>query len=625
MSSIVPPYASLPAIRSVLFKNPPDAIPPTDELEVLQAELKFIREKALERAKKAGEDLKTIEESMRRIKEKEKGKAKALEKVKRERGSATPLPNGDEARLSAQPSLVQHRTRLPSVPVTPAPPAPAPSFESRKSMPEETKKKKKKRKRDETSDIEPEPHKARKISPLPPHTHPHTTPHTHTPVPKAPKHPSAALFKPAGPDFALPPQVPLLPPRPPVPAPPIAGPSKPTEVMEDFSKLKQPGGQLAVGTFYTNIDPWLRELTEVDLGFLEYAGDEVEPFVMPKLGKHWTEQFEEDDIANYGGPLPSTVAMRAGATVAGPSTGPLPRWEPSTLMETDLLTEERGHGPLTERLLSALIPMQNATEWKGVKAAEEAMEGRPGTNGAAAAAARDKLNVADLEDRIRNVARFHGLLTEIPDYSDTVDDPIATALRHAQRELRTVLATNKARRARLAAVARDRLAYADYSDARSQIDRVLTSLYAKAQKKDGPKAGKKKKKTSAEPNGVVNGTLTGVGALPPCPASVGLGPDEENRLVVPEQIRLLVQMRKQLADGVGVGFEEKEREQPGRIWGLPQTSVYEGMEKEIREELSRLALPQPGPRIQDRLGAGGQDVRTNKGKAKARTDNMEPG
>ena len=130
----------------------------------------------------------------------------------------------------------------------------------------------------------------------------------------------------------------------------------------------------------------------------------------------------------------------------------------AVLSEPDLLTEERGHGPLTERVVSALIPMHDVTEWKGVKAAEEAMEGRPGTNGAAAAAARDKLNVADLEERMKVVMRHHGLLEEIvrglvlstshrwlrrliafwrvalqPDYSEAVDDPIATALRHAQR------------------------------------------------------------------------------------------------------------------------------------------------------------------------------------------------
>lgn len=86
MSPVVSPYDPLPTINSALLRNPPDAVPPTDELESLHAELKLLKERTLERAKKAGEDLKIIEESMRRMKEKEKGKAKALEKVKKERG-----------------------------------------------------------------------------------------------------------------------------------------------------------------------------------------------------------------------------------------------------------------------------------------------------------------------------------------------------------------------------------------------------------------------------------------------------------------------------------------------------------------------------------------------------------
>lgn len=86
MSLVVSPYDPLPTINSALLRNPPDAVPPTGDLESLHAELKLLRERTLERAKKAGEDLKIIEESMRRMKEKEKGKAKALEKVKKERG-----------------------------------------------------------------------------------------------------------------------------------------------------------------------------------------------------------------------------------------------------------------------------------------------------------------------------------------------------------------------------------------------------------------------------------------------------------------------------------------------------------------------------------------------------------
>ena len=85
MSSIVAQYSFPPTIRSVLLKNQPDAVPPTEELDALQAELRIAKQRTLERAKKAGDDLRTIEESMRRLKEKEKGKGKAIEKIKKER------------------------------------------------------------------------------------------------------------------------------------------------------------------------------------------------------------------------------------------------------------------------------------------------------------------------------------------------------------------------------------------------------------------------------------------------------------------------------------------------------------------------------------------------------------
>lgn len=138
--------------------------------------------------------------------------------------------------------------------------------------------------------------------------------------------------------------------------------------------------------------------------------DEVEPYVMPKLGPHYSEQWEKEDLALYGGPLPGFSATRTGASGSEAlATAPSPKWDPSTLTDAELLGEERGHGPLTERLVSALLPMPDMTVWKGVKAAEDAMEGRPGGSGAAAAK-REKINVNLLEERIRDTMRFHGLL-----------------------------------------------------------------------------------------------------------------------------------------------------------------------------------------------------------------------
>ncbi|KAJ6546786.1 histone acetyltransferases subunit 3-domain-containing protein [Mycena capillaripes] len=584
-------------IRSAIFKGPPDAVPATEELESLHEELEQLKAKTMERAKKAGEDLKTIEESMRRMKEREKGKAKQIEKVKRERDN-TPLPNAEELKLVIKPRLSSH-------PVSSMPPSSARSSLDPRS---EEKKKKKKRKREEESEQEQDAQRPRKASPPAPHTHP----------PKAQKSTTSTLqtvSKSGGPDFTIPPAVSLLPMRPPIPPLPKPGPSKPTEVTEDFSTAKQPT-QTPVTTFYTSIEPYIRPIREEDVGFLEHTGDEVEPYVMPKLGRHYLDVWAEQDAALLGATLPPGAGQLRDAPPDA-FAPPTPKWDPSTLMEVDLATEARGHGPLTERVLSALLPMTDATVWKGVKAAEDAMEGRPGGSGAAAAR-KEKMNVSDLEARIRDTMRYHGLLDMPPDYSDKVDDPIATALRHAQRELRTVVATNKARKARLAEIARDRLGYQEYLELRDSIDRNISNTYTKLQKKNEPKLAKKKKKlgdASASAAGTpVPGEANGAAPPPPppCPAALGLGPDDDNMLVVTEQLRQLVETRRQWVDTVGGVFEQKQRERPGSMWGFPETSVYEGVDEEVQAML----LAQPD------LDA---ERRANKGKGKERGDAMDVG
>ena len=91
-----------------------------------------------------------------------------------------------------------------------------------------------------------------------------------------------------------------------------------------------------------------------------------------------------------------------------------------------------------------------------------------------------------------------------------------------QRQLRQVSALNKARRQRLAAIARDRLAYQEYVDAREALDKNITAAYAKLQKKDGPKAPKKNKKKGDSGTGGLgmNGGQAGVngaGGVMPLP------------------------------------------------------------------------------------------------------------
>ncbi|KAL4265786.1 NGG1 family protein [Pleurotus pulmonarius] len=619
MSTKLRSFSPPPPLRSSLVKSPPDAVPPTDELQLLHTELMLLKQKTMDRAKKAGEDLKVLEESFRRMKEREKGKAKAIDRVKRER-DYTPLLEADDSRLSNPVHSLSYKPRNTSIPLGSIPPSSTrSSLDPRRSLADDARKKKKKRKRDhDDSDIEMDPPRPRKATPPVTHTHPPKALKTTPSVPHPPSKPQP------GPDFTIPSQRSLLPIRPPIPPTPVAGPSKPTEVMEDFSKLKQPA-QTVVATFYTSIEPWIRPIKEEDVGFLEHTGDEVEPFIMPKLGRHYTELWEEEDMGILAMPSDADPSIFA---------PPDPKFEPSQLGETDVLNEEKGHGPLTERVIAALLPAPDLT-WKGVKAAEDAMEGRPGGSGAAAAR-REKMNVADLEARIRDTMRSNGLLDGMPDYSEKVDDPISTALRQAQRELRVVLATNKKRRERLVAIARDRLAYQEYVELRDSIDKNINTLFSKLQKKDGPKLGKKKKGKASEAaaptpvpqktNGNGGKPLGGISALPPCPAALGLGPDDENKLVLPEQLKQLVETRRQWVDQVGAVFDEKEKEDPGRVWGVPKDSVFRGIEDEVEALLlggygngNKLDLPVERRQRTSNTGAIGH------GKGKTRADAMDVG
>ena len=174
-----------------------------------------------------------------------------------------------------------------------------------------------------------------------------------------------------------------------------------------------------------------------------------------------------------------------------------------------------------------------------------------------------------------------------PDYSEAVDDPIASALRQSQEELRRVLATNKARKQRLVEIARDRLAYQEYMEARDSLDKNITTVYTKLQKKDAPKTIKKKKKGVVTANDHAGSEPPQPPAPVPCPAALGLGPDADNKLVIPDTLKDLVRTRKQWVQAVGGVFDTKQNESPGRIWGVPAKSVFEGVDEEVRIALGK--------------------------------------
>ena len=78
------------------------------------------------------------------------------------------------------------------------------------------------------------------------------------------------------------------------------------------------------------------------------------------------------------------------------------------------------------------------------------------------------------------------------------------------------------------------------------------------------------------------------------PASVGLGPDEENDL------RPLGATRCQWVDSIGGTFNSLEREKPGRVYCLPECNIYDGIDVNVAAPLDVDA----GMQIVDRREAG---------------------
>lgn len=168
---------------------------------------------------------------------------------------------------------------------------------------------------------------------------------------------------------------------------------------------------------------------------------------------------------------------------------------------------------------------------------------------------------------------------------------------------------NKARKERLASVARDRLGHQEYLELRDSLDKSIVALYSKLQKKDAPKLGKKKKK-SPEVNGNVNGSGTSVELPKPPPSALGLGPDDDLYLVVPDQLKQLVETRQRWVAMVGGVFEEKERTCLGRIWGLPTKSIYDGLGEALKHDTQRslqLNGIEDGPRTTTHQNATQED------------------
>jgi transcriptional adapter 3 len=123
-----------------------------------------------------------------------------------------------------------------------------------------------------------------------------------------------------------------------------------------------------------------------------------------------------------------------------------------------------------------------------------------------------------------------------------------------------------------------RLSYAEYEDAKEGIEKNLAAMFARLGNSGVPKVTKKKKKEKEKIAGQAAVSTTGE------PAGInGLGlVGMDGNLLVTQEIVETVNVLKKWKE-LGKAFDKLEEDRPGLIKGLPRSSIYEGLDKEIGE------------------------------------------
>ncbi|KAL8691905.1 MAG: hypothetical protein Q9218_002951 [Villophora microphyllina] len=346
---------------------------------------------------------------------------------------------------------------------------------------------------------------------------------------------------------------------------------------KDFSNAK-PSNQVNANTFQVYLEPYLRPMIEEDMAFLKERGDRTTPFVMPRRGKrHYTEVWAEED-----GQFSLDSSQQ--------DTDKLPPNQPRGNLEqmTDDIaeTDQISNGPMLNRLLSTMrfenrhspsddkpstttngdVPMTNGVtngETNGMADHNDSSSSQnpsktpsttlppatymPESNQSSWRSSSNniRMDAATIDDRLRQELRYMGFLSEDsgePDYDAHYDDEVAERLRTLQEELRRVSLENGARKARILELAKERMAYQEYSTIRDDLDTQVQQAYLKRNR-----TLSKTKKNPKKPGGAGGGSHLVNGANGG--ADMGI-----SKPGIGEPVRQLMNRRQKWVDMIGPVF-----------------------------------------------------------------------
>ena len=177
-----------------------------------------------------------------------------------------------------------------------------------------------------------------------------------------------------------------------------------------------------------------------------------------------------------------------------------------------------------------------------------------------------KLDHGHVDERVKAELRHAGLLglDDNPDYDAHYDDDIAQRLRLLQGELKKQMITNGARKARLLDLARERLAYQEFTTIHDDLDSQVQMAYLKRTRT----LGKSKKGSQAKHR------PGGAGAGNHVASAAGVG-----RPAIGDITRTLLDRRKRWHECIGPIFADSKTSVPGKGESVFDPSLMAEYEK----------------------------------------------
>lgn len=313
----------------------------------------------------------------------------------------------------------------------------------------------------------------------------------------------------------------------------------------DFSKNKPPTNQVQFTTFQSYIESYFRHYLNEDLKFLnernvippgfEKQGydPDLTPFVIPKLGRFYADVWTEED---------STLSSKLNTPgyQQPPSDSYLAKGSIDDLTEDRLYTEDISCGPLSNRLLSAIL----STREGGISDDEDELskdstlktevkdENKPSIISEDEVATQlnseedykvvtEANDFQSVEERLKRELKYIGIFMNLPtgeegkpkakqtggraskkstvsiiDNDEWIknkeDDEVCAEIRKLQKQLKEVTSRNRANRKKLIPLVEEHIAYQEYCAILEDLDKQVDLSYMKRLKGKG-----KKRKTDA--------------------------------------------------------------------------------------------------------------------------------